>query len=446
MRFIAPHLKRTSVSSIFSNSLWIRVSVYLLFISLPLSIAAMNFSAGLLHLLAIYRYARYRDVTMPPRWVCWPWVLFLLWMIVSALVNPMPWKNLEQILHYWYLFLPFVVLISIKHVRLDNLLSVYAVVTILVASYGLVQHIYGVDWLRISDKIVARPFGSFYHAVGTFSHHMTYGGVMMLNAPLFVSLAIVVKSRRRLWITAAAFSLIAVETSLARNTWLGAFVGVLVLAGFFFKSPKRLLPGIVSLSCFVVLVNALVIAHEFIQSGEFRFPLLERAEVTDLSRDGRDGERRYMWDAAQKHIAENPFFGVGINNHGESLKVFYASIEEKTGRETFHLEPSTGGVHNIYLQMAVNLGVLGAAIYSIIWISSLLWFFLIFFKIPFRSAYFGMKQGALMGLGGSVVAFGIASFFQNHFLDTEVCIAMLSMLGMAWHCGAYLKKNPHSAC
>ena len=160
---------------------------YTLFISSTFTIAGQDASIVFLYLLGIYSLIRQRkwpDMSHP---LLWMFLLFTAISLVSGIFNQYEVDTLMNLRNNWRFVFPFVLLTAMYQVDEKNLLKTYYGFWLFIALYGIVQFFTGVDWFRPEESSLSTPymgtgdgFGIF-HAKGNFTHHLTFGGSMLLG-------------------------------------------------------------------------------------------------------------------------------------------------------------------------------------------------------------------------------------------------------------------------
>ena len=130
----------------------------------------------------------------------------------------------------WRLLLPFVIAIAILEVDQQKLIRFLFVPLLLVSLYGILQYFTGVDWLRSPERrlttlyYTAADGTQFFHGKGNFTHHLTYGGYLLLLFPLFFLFTTVKDiSNKWRWFygLGSVVMLAGAMSSLGRSIWLG---------------------------------------------------------------------------------------------------------------------------------------------------------------------------------------------------------------------------------
>jgi O-antigen ligase len=223
--------------------------------------------------------------------------------------------------------------------------------------------------------------------------YMTYAGLLMLAIMFALALALFTFNKwRDAWIPIAiAIMVAAVLLSLTRNAWIGLFAGGSLL--LVLRKPISI----------VIIPVALAIGLAA-APGKVRDRALSMFDKNQKS----NRERIYLWGAGLKIIKDNPVFGVGQN----SFPLVYPKYRHPDVKE-----PNISHLHNNFLELAAERGLVGLFCWSLIWAGAL-WIML--------RAWILAKVGdreRIMTLAASIsgaVAFLTAGMFEYNFGDSEV--------------------------
>ncbi len=396
--------------------------LYVLFFSIPFSIAGDDFAIIGLYLVTIYLFVRGRE-----KWIhhamIYGMAVFLAGFVVSSVFSDQTLTSFSYIRNLWRLGLPFLVFLGLKDRDHRPFIMVTLSVSCIVAVYSIVQAFTGIDWLRSShldgSNITA---GSTWHAVGAFSHHLTYGGVSLILFSLFTPSVFnsSLSTRRRLiYVAGSLLNLAAIILCLGRSIWLGmiAAVGVMVLLQIRIRFLKYLL-------IFSILgIGIYSQVDSTVKRAFFEETTIGRRINSYTIQANID--RIMMWSAAVDIIADHPILGLGPRR-SEIMQPYYDRTAAKYHHKFQH--KAHVGVHNIYLQNWIDFGILGLAGY-------LSWFFILIGGLITtikRSPAFGNNlEGLATGLVAAFSGILIAGFFENNFRDGEVQTAILTAMGLS---------------
>lgn len=417
---------------------WQVLLVYGLLVSSSFAVAGMEFFTILLMALGIGLWLRRRPPLALPPWLLAPFVLITLWALIVMLLNPQPLRTLSHMATEYRVFAPFAILPALLQVRPRRALATYGIGMALFALYGVVQYHLGVDWFRTGADKLIRPYagtGSF-HAMGYFTHHLTFAGVMLMQVPLFFALAISERNRWRwLWFAVGALAWVGLLVSLGRSAWLGSLAGMGVLI---FMLPRRWWITLLSVGLAGVVALGVLLSQDALRAGK-HIPgmpgIVNRALQTSIE---QDKDRLYLWEAAWLGIQEHPWIGVGLGNDRYTYEAYRQVVSARHDGYRFTNRASTG-IHNIYLHFAYSLGWPGLALYLALH-GAVAWWCVR--GIRAARGGFALERGLLWGALGGLAGLAVASVFQNYFLDTEVLNAIVITMALALYAGRRIQAGP----
>jgi O-antigen ligase len=248
--------------------------------------------------------------------------------------------------------------------------------------------------------LLATFFTKCARAHGFFSIYMTLAGVLTV-----VLAATLPRLRGLPWVTVATLGwlagAVALGLTLVRGAWLGFGVG----AGLVLALVRRRAAALVLLVTLVAVALAIPSVHGRLQTiGD---------PADDTTRD-----RLAMLAAGLRLVREHPIIGVGP---GQVKRLYPAyAPPEAMRRHTSHL-------HNTPLQIAVERGLVGLALW--------LWIFAAFFSRAWRvlrrvPADAVAERALVVGALAAVTAFLVAGLFEYNFGDTEVLLVILSVMAL----------------
>lgn len=419
-----------------------RLACYALAVTSVWSIAATEAAALCAIGLGLFELARRRRDgvgALPPRSWVWPIAAVLASALAAALANAGRPENLVALRDHYRLLLPLALLPALARIDRRRWLALLAIGVIVSALYGALQFFEGVDWVRSEGHKLVTPAtirgAGVFHAKGSYSHHLTFAGVMLVHLAFFSALFLDDRGRERwLWLAAAVAALAGVALSMGRSGWIGAAVGIGVL---FLRLPRRI--GWPLLGAGVgaaLLLGALLWSGSLARAvdGASRPALVRRLLSTSFA---HDKDRLYLWEAARDGFIANPIFGIGTGNDRRDFATWRNRVAARHGGHRYLTRPDAGA-HNLYLQLAYETGVLGLAAH-LWWMGAVLvWCrrgIARTRRIP--SLDRGILFGCAAGLAGSLAA----AFFENNFLDAEVQVVLLLAFALALDAGLRVERS-----
>jgi O-antigen ligase len=435
---------------------WIyRVLLYGAFISATFTIAGSEASFILLLATAVsdpllWRWVRAESPPAPlpygernpPAWIGGALLALVGIALVSALVNPGTLESLDDMRYHYRVFLPFALLLALPHTGLRRLFGTCAVFVALFSVYGVIQYRYGVDWLRPEGQKIIRPYADgVFLAAGNFTHHITYGGVWLMLAVFLLALGTARDSGtvrlRALWTASGGLAALGTVASLARSAWLGLLAGLLILA--LLRLPRRWSAALGSLALLGVAgYAALALSGSWLEERfqDKHTPALVQRLIRTSPQ--YDVDRVRMWQSGLLAIRDRPWLGAGMGHAGEVLPPYRQIVSERYHYD--YMLDAGVGLHDIYLQVAFDLGLPGLAAYLWVWGAIFAWSGKALGALrpgapaarhPDAGLWRAILQGAVAALAGSTVA----GLFENNAYDKEVQGVILLLMGLALYAG-----------
>jgi O-antigen ligase len=203
---------------------------------------------------------------------------------------------------------------------------------------------------------------------------------------------------RGAWLgTAAAIGTLIVFAP--RRLWIGLALGAVALIGLVALSSAGLLPSAIS--------ERLADAGTLLEIRDVRGVPINDANYALI-------ERQAHWQAALNMLTEQPWTGVGFSN--------YQPVYEQY--RLLNWPMPLGHAHNIYLNVAAETGLIGLALYLLLWIS----IFALTFRTIRRAQ--GFDRAVAVGLMGAWVYLGTHMLVDNLYVNnTHLMIgALLGLL------------------
>ncbi len=347
---------------------------------LPLDIGQLSL-VSLLVAWIFYRIARKQPLlhlSWSPVYV--PLLIFLIGILPGAFLSASPGAWLNE----WLKWVQIIVLVTFCLTMAQGENWQWLVLALVVA--GLANAIVGIyEYFGGSGALhLLIPNSRFFRAFGTFGQPNPFGGFMGLIAPLALTAGL--SYSLRLWSTwrtrhllslTAVFAMlfygiasVVIVTGLymswSRGAWLGFACAMAVMV---FALPRNFWHGVGLLAAGGILLGLLLLSGRLPTSLIARFTTGEQYSIFDDMR-GVDitpenypvVERLAHWQAALNMAQENPFFGVGMGNY----EVVYDDYR------LLNWGFPLGHAHNYYLNIFAEAGIIGLAVYAVLWVS-LLW-------------------------------------------------------------------------
>jgi putative inorganic carbon (HCO3(-)) transporter len=363
---------------------------------LPISIALSNVMWGGALLMGLWLWAKNK---FRVNWtgVELPWILFLSAGIVAAAGADNPARAIRslrgEILAAIFLLAAHGVGDGWKQLRL------FSAGAIIAAVWGLVQKGVGLEgplsspWL---GRLISLKSG---RSPGFYSHPITFAEMLLLAGAVILGLGLAGRMRR--WVPALAAVSAAALLSQTRGVWLA--MGFLLLAWTVLRRDHRVAK--------VLGILVVGLGLVFVLSSDLRHRV---ASISDTKTDLSNRIRMGLWEKSVESIRDHPVVGVGPGHFrvkGADLRYSHEYEPERVWTET----------HNVYLQVAVERGVVGLGLF-ILFLSSvgrLLW-------------SVARIQPALWGLFFGFLGLLVAGMTESWFNDSEILMCLFFLVGTAW--------------
>ncbi len=368
------------------------IAFLLLVASLPGAIAPMGIATalcGALTLAAMARAGRFTWPATPVNRAAFAWMGALVLASAFSLDPAGSWPRITKG------FFPLLVGLAALHARErragERALAVYFAASALVAVIGIAL------W-------VAHGAGFGSRAQGLTTSYMTFAGQLSLMVPVAFSVA--VSEKRPRWRRGAALAgvlaLAALAVTFTRSAWIATVVACAVVAGVW--SPLAV-GGI-------ALVAAALFAFA---PGTFGARL---RSIFDPHNPWNQ-QRVLMWGAGLRMFRDHPWTGVGL----QDLHRLYDQYRAPEATER------VGHMHNIYVQIAANLGLAGLAAFAWLYTSIVRTTTI---ALRPQLARRGLAAGLRVGVLATLIGFLFAGLFEWNFGDEELLYGLYTLAGLAW--------------
>lgn len=192
--------------------------------------------------------------------------------------------------------------------------------------------------------------------------------------------------------------------TLTRQAWLGFFIGSIFLVFFWNKKCLLLIP--------LLLVGLILFAPKDIK---------ERITSFSNEEDIAFQTRVHVWNSGWEIFKDYPITGCGF----KCVDKIHSNYPDPFG----HTE-RLRGMHNNFLQLLIDTGILGLGTWVAIWVT----YFVETFK-RWRNfnkkISFGSVKGIMVGSSAAVLGFLIGGLFETNFYDSEVTMLLYFIMGLS---------------
>jgi O-antigen ligase len=295
--------------------------------------------------------------------------------------------------------------------RLQRFLRLLLPSALALGAIGIAQHYTGwnvfgsggggtLHSLAFGDRTVFFPRGGF-------SHYQTYANVFFLVFCLAVGLALGGGPAGRLpRLAAAGFLGVVVVYTFTRGIWL-SLLGALAIFCWVFA--RRAALAAAAIGAAALLLVLLV-------------PSSLRTRALSMGDAGANVERLLLWETTWNMVRDRPLLGFGIGA--------YRAAQDAYVREEIPMLMTRTHAHNIWLQAAVERGVLGML--ALAWLMAALAreALAAVRRLPAGGAPHALAVAALAGLSG----FLIDGLVQNNFGDSQATTVFWLVAAVAVAC------------
>ncbi|MBI3330346.1 MAG: O-antigen ligase family protein [Nitrospinae bacterium] len=393
-RLAVPTLPYTDLKTAIGRVIDGALLIFLIFSALSITVAQ---AALLLALVAwalrLLLAEGFRQLRLP---LLLPMAGFFLASVLATLTAVDPYLSGRELRN---IFQPALFYLVVNHVmeeeRATTLTRVLIAVGALVSGYGM--------WQAVTK-------GVDFRVHGTLSIYMTFAGVLMLIDTLALGQALFTTlSRRTLWLVPALLLLTAaLLMTHTRGAWLGLAAGVSLIVWLRKKRWLLTLP-LAALAIFLLVPHAV------------------QARIGSVfdPQDVTARERLYMWGSGLMIIRDHPWTGVGM----EGLKRVYRDYKHPMA-----YQERTSHLHNNVLQVAVERGLIGLAVWLWLWAAYVRHAWRIYGSLgPQEGGSRALVVGSLAGVTG----FHVTGFFEYTFGDSEVIMLVYFLMALP-----FLLKTP----
>ncbi|HUF92982.1 MAG TPA: O-antigen ligase family protein [Candidatus Limnocylindria bacterium] len=380
---------------------WLRAGLLLaLVIGLTASISLAEIALGLLAAEVLWR----RRAEGGPA-LQWPLLGviagYAAWSVVAGLASARPFESTRSVKSVIWFGAMYVVLAALPDARAARRFAtaLFAAAAV-VALFAIVQVTACPPAGTVVWPPLARLFRKCERAHGFFSIYMTLAGV--LTMVLAMTLPRLTGFGRRAWWAVPGWlaGVAALGLTFVRGAWI-AFA-MAVGAGILTRRRHALVMGGAAVAAVLV---ALALPG-----------VMPRARSIGDARDPTTRERLAMIDTGVRLLREHPLTGIGPGQVKHAYPLY--APPEAVRRSTSHL-------HNSPLQVAVERGLPGVALWAAIW-------GLFFWRAARIAAALpaGPDRALVLGCIIAIGAFLVAGLFEHNFGDTEVLLVAASLMAL----------------
>ena len=254
---------------------------------------------------------------------------------------------------------------------------------------------------------------------GTMSIYMTFAGLLMMVGMLALG-RVLFRRPVESWLW-ASLGVIAncLLFTLTRQAWFGFLVGALFLFSIWRKKVLLIFP--------VLIVAGLLLSSENVRTKfqdmtrpqnetfveQFKYRLLRIF-------DGKDETLRMrvaLWKGGWEIFKDYPLTGCGFR----CVDLVNSQYPDPTGHIAHYR-----GMHNNFIQLAVDTGILGLSAWMGIWFC----FFRLLYKRAVALAGDPPERWVVLGSAAAALAFLAGGCFESNFYDSEVAMVLYFIMAL----------------
>lgn len=312
--------------------------------------------------LGLYKYGRKVNSHILFRFVTLSIIIQTIPWLLSLYVTP-EWADKRLEIDYLTRFMVFIPLAWWVAQYKNGIWYLYLISSLAILlspwsrGHGLKEILDGLNGARIDLGLHNAQHTSLYFGV-------VFLGLLSFIKPLY--------KRNKFYVipvfSLAAYCLLIIYLSGSRQSWLALLITAFIFSIHFFKKifeSSRNSMRIVSIVGFcggIILLASLLLSSEKMVNRVMTEKVALSA-IASLDFDNVPyssfGIRLHSWEAAIAFIKEKPIFGWGGNGHSLVMK--------HTDWLPQHIRQGFGHLHNTYIEILVDFGVIGLAFYLFMW-------------------------------------------------------------------------------
>ncbi len=348
------------------------------------------FSAILLLLLLL------SDKVRAPKLISLPILTFSLTLIASAVASQVPEESFKKIFIYLASFIFFFVSYSLSH-KYKKFLIWFLNIVFIIGLY-IVLKFFIIEVL--SQNLQAG--GKF---IGPFFWHNQMAGYLLYLIPFPLVNLFLNRNRKVLvWVIVLIFLMITLGFTYSRGAWLSLTIPIVA---FFYLSRKKLILGRLSkITIFLAFLAGLLLLF----NSNFALNRVKSIaqEILPQTRTTSGNLRASIYPSSARAILDYPLLGVGPGVFGQAL-------------HKYQNQPwlYAANAHNHFLQIAVETGILGFFLFSLIFYQAVR-------LISKKKSY--LKEDTEQSIYKIALIISLSASVIHNLIDTDWNLPSLSFL------------------
>lgn len=323
-----------------------------------------------------------------------PFLLFIAACILAVVTAVDPGYSVKSLKKLLQILIFFWAVNSIKDEKERDFLVLLLVVA------GCVAALYGIYQGLLTPVTMGSELEKGVRVEGTMSIYMTFAGILMLAGLVTLGRFLLRKPREN-WLGGAVFLIIiCLLLTLTRQAWLGFLTGLVFLV---FVWKIRLLWGIPALLALALLVSPVGVKER----------IHSMVDLTDWTLQSRLA----LWQGGWQVLKDYPLTGCGFR----CMDLVAVNYPDPTGYIKKYR-----GMHNNFVQLAVDTGLLGLTAWISIWAC----YFMALFKRTRAPAENSSSSWVIHGSAAAILGFLAGGTFEVNFYDSEVSMLMYFIMAL----------------
>lgn len=378
----------------------IEYSFYLLAAAVTFSNLFTEMATAIIILSWIMAKVLRKDLTLPGGKLSFVLAVFVIWNLLSFINTAYideSIRGLFKVIKHALLFFAAVDYFRSKQ-RLKKLFLFSLGVGFIISLNGIAQYITGADPIR-QRAIDVKDY--LYRVSSSFRHSNDFGGYLIvliaIQMGLFFSRIRPLKQRILLLLVILPAGWCLMATS-SRGAWIGFVIAMLCL-------------GIIRSKKLLAVFLILLVISPFFLPGSIKDRFCDLSRIT---KEGSGWERVKLWSGTLAMAKDYPFLGVGVNTYTRNFPEYKPKDY-----------PDIRYTHNSYLQMASEIGFVGAGIF-LVFLAGLL----ISAGRAVKRFKKGLNRDLALGLFAGTTGFLAQSAVDTHFYSVTLSAFMFLCLGL----------------
>src|SRR5258706_10442270 len=321
-------------------------AIYLFVLPLAHTTALRSIAFVVSVLLLLWTWRAYATPLIPLKAAFSAWLAIALLSLIWAVYPEYSIGEIKSEILFG--FLTFALFFSLTRGRreLTFWIAVLAVSSLVVGTFALVQFVRGIS----------------VYEVGRYGGAVHYSAYLVTVIPIFIAASLLWPGRRRIAIVGLVFFLLLTAYgSKSRAFWLSLIVEIVIFGYMYLRhlnldtARRKMIVAIMALSLTVITIAFLSVSADRLVTDWGASLGADGSKSEVLSGVVKNDLRPKLWKDSIARIAENPWTGAGFGR---------GVLSKEIQRQQGHINHAHA--HNIVLNYAIQLGVLGPIVLGLL--------------------------------------------------------------------------------